>query len=180
MGAATALCQGVLSLQYLSCLLGSAALLAIAAARADDIPLLHDGAAAFVVSDIKLALAEDADKTGACPKGMSLNAAEIFAMTSEGKRRKDESDEQYGKRLEAGAMQASTMPNGQNACLNPEASAPDPHYRTVDTSHMRVDGIDLDGVATTLKTSAVGTCPHQDFVGLNGERGVDNQLYRVV
>jgi hypothetical protein len=144
-----------------------------------DAPFLANGRAGFVVSDIKYALAEDAARTGACPKGMSLNAAEIFASTLEGKRRKGESDEQYGKRTDAGGMKLSTAPGGQNVCLNPEVSEPDPYYRTVDVSNVRVDGIDLDGVDSGAG-AAGGTCPHQEFVGRNGEPGVDNQFYRVV
>lgn len=145
-----------------------------------DAPFMRNGAAGFVVSDIKYALAEDAEKTGACPRGMSRHAAEIFALTPEGKRRKGESDEQYGKRLDAGAMKLSTAPNGQNVCFNPEAGQPDPYYRTVDAANIRVDGIDLDGLDSGTHAASAGMCLHQDFVGTDGTHGVDNQFYRVV
>src|SRR5690606_28909703 len=98
----------------------------------------------------------------------------------EGKRRKGESDEAYAKRLNDGARVISTAPNGQNVCMHPEASEPDPHFRTVSTSKVPVDGIDLDGVDSRADTPVPGTCPHDDFPGMNGERGIDNQYYRVV
>lgn len=142
---------------------------------------VQNGTAGFVVSDIKYALAEDAAKTGACTKGMSLNPAEIFAKAPQGKRRKGESEEQYTHRLDQGAMEISTAPNGQNLCLNPEAGKPDPYFRTVDSANIPADGIDLDGVDSRADQPASGgTCSHQDFAGLNGEQGVDNQFYRVV
>src|SRR5688500_14900083 len=79
-----------------------------------DAPFMSNGTDGFVVADIKYALAEDAENTGACPKGMSRHAEEIFALTPAGKRREGESDEQYSKRLDAGAMKLSTAPNGLN------------------------------------------------------------------
>ncbi len=157
-----------------------AAAMATPAIRAET-PFLQDGKAGFVISDIKYALAEDADKTGACPRGMSKNAVEIFALTPAGKRRAGESDGDYGKRLETGGMELSTAPNGQNVCMNPEAGQPDPHFRCVEKSDVPVDGIDLDGVDSIASDAAAGSmCPHQDFVGLRGERGVDNQFFRLV
>lgn len=158
----------------------SAASLVISPLLLADAPFVQNGSAGFVVSDMRYALAQDAEKTGACPKGMSLNAVEIFALTPAGKRRKAESDEQYGKRLDAGAMQLSTAPNGQNLCFNPEAGKPDQYYRTVDATGIPVDGIDLDGLDSRLQAPSAGVCPHQDFVGTDGTHGVDNQFYRVV
>lgn len=142
---------------------------------------VQGGSAGFVVSDIKFALGEDAAKTGACPRGMSKDVEEIFATTPQGKRRKGEPDEQYAKRLAAGGRELSTGPNGQNLCMHPEAGAPDPHFRTIDSSNAPVDGIDLDGVDSSADMPAtVGVCRHQDFIGTKGESGIDNQFYRLV
>jgi hypothetical protein len=135
---------------------------------------VQNGTAGFVVSDIKYALAPDADKSGACPRGMSKNVAEIYAATAKGKRRPGESEGDYGKRLEKEAGALVIAPDGKNLCMNPEAGEPDPNFQTVQRSDIPVDGIDLDEGAPG------GTCPHQDFVGLQGEPGVDNQFYRVV
>lgn len=170
----------VLSARSVATTLAIAASLTMSPLLFADASFMRNGTAGFVVSDIKYALAEDAEKTGACPKGMSRHAEEIFALTPAGKRRNGESDEQYGKRLDAGAMQLSTAPNGQNVCFNPEAGQPDRYYRTVDAANIRVDGIDLDGLDSGTHASSAGTCPHQDFVGADGTHGVDNQFYRVV
>jgi hypothetical protein len=125
---------------------------------------VENGMAGFVVSDIRYALAEDAAKTGVCWRGMSLNPAEIFALTPRGKRKKGESDEEYAHRLNEGAEQVSTAPNGQNLCMNPEAGQPDPYFRTVDRDNIVVDGIELGGARP----------------GTERDQLVRNQFYRVV
>lgn len=144
-------------------------------------PFVQNGVAGFVLSDIKYALGPDAVKTGACPRGMSKNVAEIHAMTPQGKRRKGESEGDYSKRLETEASALSTAPDGKNLCMNPEAGGPDPHFHTMERSDFPVDGIDLDGVDSAAGGAATpGACPHQDFIGPQGERGVDNQFFRVI
>lgn len=145
-----------------------------------ELSFVQNGRAGFVVSDFKYVLADDAEKTGACPNGMSRNVEEIFALTPQGKRRKGESDEQYAKRLNEAGRKVSTAPNGQNLCMNPEAGAPDPNFRTVQSSSIPVDGIDIDGVDSRPDAPSPATCPHQDSIGKHGERGIDNQFSRVV
>lgn len=120
-------------------------------------PFLQDGKAGFVVTQFRYALGDDAEK-GACPQGLSLNVAEIFANTPEGKRRRGESEQSYAERLEAGGRALSTNANGQNACMNPEAAVTDPFFRSVDSQNATIEGIDYA----------------QD------RPGVDNQFYRVV
>ncbi|WP_324319375.1 hypothetical protein [Povalibacter sp.] len=156
-----------------------AALFLSFATRADA-PFIENGRAGFVVSDIKYALADDAEKTGACPQGMSRNVEEIFALTAEGRRRKGESDEAYARRLNDGGKKLSTAPDGQNVCMNPEAAAPDPNFRTLRSTSIPIDGIDIDGVDSRADASTPQSCPHQDAVGKQGQRGVDNQFARVV
>jgi hypothetical protein len=145
-----------------------------------ELSFVQNGRAGFVVSDFKYILADDAEKTGACPDGMARNVAEIFAMTSEGKRRKGESDEAYGKRMEEGGWKVATAANGQNLCMNPEAGTPDPNFRTVRSTSIPVDGIDIDGIDSRPDSPSPRTCPHQDSIGKHGERGIDNQFSRVV
>ena len=147
---------------------------------AADVPFVRDRTAGFVVTDFKYVLADDAEQTGACPNGMSRHVEEIFALTPEGKRRKGESDEAYGKRLNEGGKKISTAPNGQNVCLNPEAGAPDPNFRTIRAANVSIEGIDLDGIDSRPDVPTPRSCPHQDAVGKNGERGIDNQFARVV
>lgn len=110
---------------------------------------VQNGTAGFVVSDIKYALAQDdkapGEVAGACPHGMSQNWVEIYEATPAGKRRKGESDKDYGERVERDSMQLATASDGRNLCMNPEAGAPDPHFRTLESNHIRADGIPMDG-----------------------------------
>ena len=140
---------------------------------------VQQGRAGFVISDIRYVLLDDAEKTGACPNGMSRNIEEVFALTAEGKRRQGESDEAYGKRLNEGARKLSAAPNGQNICLNPEAAPRDPHFRAVKAT-VPVDGIDLDDFDSRPDAAAPRSCQHQDAVSKEGKRGIDNQFARVV
>lgn len=141
---------------------------------------MKDGKAGFVVSSIKYALADGApDPAVACPDGMSLQVAEIFAMTREGKRKAGESDADYGKRLEAGGKALSTGPKGEDLCMNPEVAGPDPHYRTMKQNNIPAFGIDLDNHTANGKEKPT-SCPHMDLPGANGEQGIDNQFYRLV
>lgn len=139
-------------------------------------PFISEGRAGFVVSHLDFGLTSATAEAGACPAGLSLNVEEIFARTPEGKRRQQESDAAYAARLRQGGNTFSTAADGQNLCLNPEAGPPDPHFRTVESASIPVFGIDLDGGAH----AGAGSCVHADFVGMNGEPGIDNQFYRVV
>lgn len=143
--------------------------------------VFRNGRAGFVVTEIAYALGPDAKDSGACPAGMTggvRGLAEAYAKTPPGQRREGEAQQSYERRLSAAV---NTAPNGQNICMNPEASAPDPGWRMVSGRNIKVDGIDLDGqVSTAGKKPAAGTCGHQDFQGSQGETGIDNQFYRVV
>lgn len=113
-----------------------------------------------------------------CPDGRSLGYRQIFEQSAEGQRREGESDADYVKRAQAGGN-ALAVKDGKNLCANPSL-APDPHYRTMDDTGVVSYGIDLDGqVSTRDGAAAPGTCPHQDFTGVDGEPGVDNQYLRL-
>jgi hypothetical protein len=78
-------------------------------------------------------------------------------------------------------VRAITDPNRTNACANPESVGPDPNFRVVKTPDAKAYGIDLDGQDSRAKGKlAPGTCAHNDLLGMNGERGIDNQFFRVV
>jgi hypothetical protein len=65
-------------------------------------------------------------------------------------------------------------PNGEDVCMNPD-SVKDPPLLLVEGE--KAYGMDLDGkdgVATGK------SCPHQEFTGVDGTTGVDNQLYRLL
>jgi hypothetical protein len=140
-----------------------------------------DGAAGFVISHIAFALSRDASETGACPDGMTQGNTEIFSSSPEGRRHDGESDQDYASRVAQGAQALGSAPNGQNLCMNPEAGAPDPHFRTVTGKNVPAEGIDLDGQDSRAGGKpAPGTCAHDDFRGMHGERGIDNQFFRLV
>ena len=151
------------------------------ASAAEPANVFQNGEAGFIVSHIAYALSKDANETGACPDGMTQGNTEIFAQTAEGHRGDGESDQDYARRVNQAAQVLSTAPNGQNLCINPEAGAPDSHFRVVTGKNVPADGIDLDGqVSRSNGKAAPNTCAHDDFRGLDGERGVDNQFFRLV
>jgi len=141
---------------------------------------IQDGKLGFIVSDISYGLSNAKDAAAMCPKGLSLGPRDLFAATPEGKRRAEESDTDYTKRLAAGGNAFMTAPNGQNLCMNPEAGKPDPSLHAV-SGDVPAYGIDLDGQDSRAKgRAASGTCAHDDFRGIDGERGIDNQFFRAV
>jgi hypothetical protein len=163
------------------------ALAAIAVMASDSGPstdqagLVHNGRVGFIVTDFAFALSKDASETGACPHGWTLGLREQYAATPDGQRHDGESDQDFARRLAAGTQKLATAPNGQNLCMNPEAGTADPHWRTVDVPNIPAYGIDLDDQDSRANGKpAPGTCAHDDFRGFNGERGIDNQFFRVV
>ena len=124
---------------------------------------VQNGTAGFVVTDIKYALAQGdkapGEVAGACPHGMSLNWAEIYAATPTGKRHKGESDKDYGERVEHDSQQLATASDGRNLCLNPEAGAPDPHFRTLEVWVRRSRfGIQTEVAAVGCRRELLESC----------------------
>jgi hypothetical protein len=153
-----------------------AALAAEAAANA-----FPGGKAGFVVSHFAYALARDASESGACPEGMTSgykNFGDVFVGKPELQRQPDEVEDKYIQRV---FRQSMSDPNAKNLCLNPELGKPDPNWRSVKSADLQVDGIDLDGQDSRARGKpARNTCAHDDFRGTHGERGIDNQFYRLV
>jgi len=126
------------------------------------------------------ALSSSNDASSICPDGLTLGPRDIFAASPEGQRGEAESDAEYTQRLRTGGQAVLTAPNGQNLCMNPEAGAPDPHHHIV-RADIPVFGIDLDGLKSNIDSSPVkGTCAHDDFDGVNGVGGIDNQFFRAI
>jgi hypothetical protein len=65
--------------------------------------------------------------------------------------------------------------------MRPERGAPDPDFHVVTGPNVPViGGIDLDQQDSRASgRPAPGTCAHDDFTGMQGERGIDNQFFRV-
>jgi hypothetical protein len=149
-----------------------AAMAAAAAMAADGgAAFVQDGKAGFVVSHIEFALGQDAKENGACPAGMTQG------IRPDDGQHEGETPEQAQRRFFATLID----PNRPNRCMNPEKFGPDPAFKTIQAANVRAYGIDLDGQDSRAnKKAAPNTCPHDDFLGMNGERGIDNQFYRVV
>ena len=65
-------------------------------------------------------------------------------------------------------------PNGEDICAEP-TSVEDPPLKIVEGKYAY--GLNLDGDTTGAATP--NTCAHPNFTGLNGESGIDNQMYRL-
>jgi len=66
-------------------------------------------------------------------------------------------------------------PNGEDICAEP-TSVIDPQMQVVEGKFSY--GINLDGNKNGEATSK--NCKHDNFTGLNGEHGIDNQMYRLM
>ena len=194
---------------------GGLALCGASLAHAEQPTFIQNGKAGFVVTEIQYALAEDADKNGACPDGMTegiqrnggdplygafgANAAGAGQRPAGAATNSTSSSASGAQRPEAapsGAQRPTAAsgdeaerqflrtimdPSRPNACMNPEKFGPDPKYRTVKVENIKAFGIDMDGYDSRQKGKpAPGTCAHADLLGMNGERGIDNQFYRLV
>jgi hypothetical protein len=147
----------------------------------------QNGQIGFIVSHIKYALSKDANETGACPDGMTKGYGDaggfndvgaVFVSKAELQRHEGEVEDQYVRRI---FTQAMSDPNTKNLCLNPELGKPDSNFKTVTGKNVPADGIDLDSQDSHSNGKAApNTCPHDDFAGMNGERGIDNQFFRLV
>ncbi len=158
------------------CLAGSLGVVTVAHGQGAE-----NGQLGFVVSHIAYALSKDASETGACPAGMTsgyANPGDVFISKPELQQQEGEGEDKYNRRVYGQSM---GDPSIKNLCLNPELGKPDPNFRTVTGKDVPADGIDLDGQDSHIKGKPVpGSGAHDDFRGLNGERGVDNQFYRLV
>lgn len=138
--------------------------------------MFEGGHGAFVVSHIEYALGKDAADTGACPNGMSegyKDIADAYFPKPDIPRMEGEKDDDYRRRV-GGIVRED--PAYKNLCLNPELGKPNPLFRTISGADGSAFGIDLDGV----DSHGSGQCAHDDFSGMNGETGIDNQFFRVV
>jgi hypothetical protein len=150
---------------------------------------VQNGEAGFVVTQFDYALSRDAKETGACPKGMTKGRKldELFAGLPSAAGANTPAAQQgqavQSREAQAAASRvvAQVLADGRNACMNPVAAGPDPNFRTVEAPNIPAYGIDLDGQDSHASgRPAPGTCAHDDFRGFDGERGIDNQFFRVV
>jgi hypothetical protein len=151
-------------------------------------------------SEMQYALGQDATENGACPDGLSegmrRDGMPGYGANTAAGGRAPPSHQRNGAAPPAGAQRPQAAgnddaerqfirsimdPSRPNACLNPEKFEPDPKFRTVKVEGIKAYGIDIDGRDSRQQGQArPGTCTHSDFLGMQGERGIDNQFYRLV
>ncbi len=115
----------------------------------------------------------DAENAGDCPSGLNVTEEEYFP-------------EQWAtwmverlQQRDAGAYLPWDDPRlPPDACQDPLAQ-PDPGFLTLDGPAI-VHGLDLDGEDSRLGLAEGASCAHEDFAGHQGERGIDNQAWRLM
>jgi len=160
---------------------------------------LRNGEIGFVISSIRPALlAEGVTQKEACPDGLVLGPREAFAKFPPDRRAALQAAFEAAAPARQAAIAAGTAPkqvpariggndvtsglvntDGSSVCLNPGPLGPDPSFRTV-SKVLRADGIDLDGRAATAGRQTGDTCSHDDLIGPDGAKNIDNQFARVL
>jgi hypothetical protein len=115
-----------------------------------------------------------------CPQGFEMTVEEAFLASKTPVERerllRPENAVEYGKGWKDDFI---TGPGGENVCNNPKSFLNDPRHPPYHGVSGTVSyGMNLDGDADGRPT--LMTCGHEQFVGENGEPGIDNQLYRAV
>jgi hypothetical protein len=115
-----------------------------------------------------------------CPQGFEMTVEEAFLATQTPAERerllRPENAREYASKWKGEFI---TGPGGENVCNNPKSFMNDPKhppFRGV-TSKIAY-GMDLDGTADGR--SSAKSCGHENFTGMNGEAGIDNQFYRAM
>lgn len=127
-----------------------------------------NGVMGFVVDGFVQPVIQGKD---ACPQGTALKLREAYLATLPATEREQlqrkENEAELTRRWHAYA----TGPNNTNVCSQPDLFER-PLMRTVQSKHAW--GLDLDG------GSSDEGCEHENFATPTGERGIDNQEYRVM
>jgi hypothetical protein len=143
-------------------------------------------------------LADGVTQKEACPDGLVLGPREAYAKFPAERRAALEAAFAAAAPARKAAIAAGTAPkqvppriggddvrsgvvnaDGSSVCLNPAPLGPDPSFKTV-SKVLRADGIDLDGRSATANRQSGDTCPHDDLIGPDGVRNIDNQFARVL
>lgn len=133
----------------------------------------------FVLSDMSLLFYLGDEKLD-CPNGRSASTREAFLASQtpaeQARLQKPEHAEELERRYKTDYVFG---PGGKDICSNPEAFDTPDRILQKPTQSKIAPGMDLDG-AVSKDQPAPGTCAHDSFVGLTGEKGVDNQYYRAI
>jgi hypothetical protein len=137
---------------------------------------VQNGEAAFIVTRFDYALGDEANPSAACPHGLTQATRLDEALRSM------RSLQGPARAAAFARLRTELIASSGPTCVHPDQAAPDEGQRMVEGgATIAAHGIDLDGqTARANGRAAPGTCAHDDFRGLDGVRGVDNQWFRVV
>ena len=115
-----------------------------------------------------------------CPQGFEMTVEEAYLATKTPEERERLLRPENAREYASGwKNEFITGPGGENVCNNPKSFMNDPRHPLQRGVQSKVSyGLNLDG--TTDGRATATTCGHQNFTGVNGEQGVDNQLYRAI
>ncbi len=127
-----------------------------------------NGVMGFVVQSFNYPVVHEPD---ACPQGMQLPMRQDFLERQTPEERARLSLKENEPELTRLWQAQAFGPNGANLCTNPDMFDR-PLLKTVKGAHSY--GLDLDG------GKGDDTCAHDEFESPSGEKGIDNQEYRVM
>ena len=110
-----------------------------------------------------------------CPEGLAVGNDELWLAGLTAAERERATLGGTRNHIDRKYLAEVRGPQGEDTCWYPELLK-DPPLRTVKGSASY--GFNLDGTADGRATPK--TCAHEKFVGLDGEPGIDNQMYRLV
>jgi hypothetical protein len=110
-----------------------------------------------------------------CPEGFNVGYDELWWRGLSKEERGRLTENGLKTRLDRYFNAIRRGPNGEDVCMNPTV-VKDPPLLTVEGKLSY--GMDLDGPANGGDGSK--SCKHEQFTGLNGEPGIDNQMYRLL
>ena len=110
-----------------------------------------------------------------CPEGFNVGYDEIWWRGLSKADRAQFTDNGLKSRLERYFRAIRRGPKGEDVCMQPTV-VKDPPLLTVESKVSY--GMDLDGARGAGE--APKSCPHQEFTGVDGTPGVDNQMYRLL
>ncbi|MFO1426250.1 MAG: hypothetical protein U1F11_04625 [Steroidobacteraceae bacterium] len=128
----------------------------------------------FVITVRNIAMNESrfADE---CPEGFNPGYDELWWRGLSKQDRARLTDNGLKSRLERYFVAIRRGPHGEDVCMHPD-SVKDPPLLLAEGKESY--GMNLDGEEHGAATPK--SCPHENFTGLDGTRGVDNQLFRLL
>jgi hypothetical protein len=110
-----------------------------------------------------------------CPEGFNIGYDEIWWRGLSKEERAKQTDNGLRSRLDRYFRAIRRGPNGEDVCMNPTVVKDPPLLQAEGKLSY---GMNLDGRADGAATPK--SCPHQEFTGVDGTAGVDNQMYRLL